>query len=472
MHVAVLTILYGATTVVGLRIEASFSSFSGLVANVDVGTPSQHLRMAIDFSAADSLLFHPRVCPAFVGDCFNRDLSRTAVREEPCGEGNSDDSVGWSASSEITDMVRLADSEWSAIRFWNADEIDPVSVALRDVHGLLAFDRQSQLAEHRVMRLASTADDRIVLESIEPGVELGGNALIGDQWSFMARLALSGMDLPEVLVTFDPAGHISILPETYKDPIVRILETQGIEYEMRRGEPMPVHCDSDLVLSLILAGEVEVKIPLTDKASMMDGFCKVNLAFHHKDYLSIGSQLLHAADSIVLDNVQGTIQITPRTDLRSTREPRILVPVFSAPMVSFASDGGIQIGFVATEERDGLILAHADPTVLERKAIVDFIRSVPDFFIADDNEVSFGRFEVDISVARDRVLIALYPAIAPAGYTLFITEHDDGLRLIMDESLISADRPFDVPVGWMGEKRALGNFLRELRKNRQSAHAL
>lgn len=205
---------------------------------------------------------------------------------------------------------------------------------------------------------------------------------------------------------------------------------------------------------------------------MVDGLCRVNLAFHHKDYLSIGSQLLHAAESLVLDNVYGTILITPRTDLWSTREPRILVPVFSAPMVSFASDGGIQIGFVATEERDGLILAHADPTVLERKAIVDFIRSVPDFFIADDNEVSFGRFEVDISVARDRVLIALNPAIAPVGFTVSITEHDDGLRLIMDESVVRADRPFVVPVGWMGEKRAFGNFLRELRKNRQSPHAL
>lgn len=115
-----------------------YSALSGVVATVTIGTPPQELRLGIDFSLRNSIIYGSETCPPFVEACFDSAASTTFSQTVTKATRIAMDYAA-TLCHMSTDQVNE-----NAIMFGLTSVVAPQTARFRDVAGVISLSREMQ----------------------------------------------------------------------------------------------------------------------------------------------------------------------------------------------------------------------------------------------------------------------------------------------------------------------------------------
>ena len=367
---ALLNSAYVATAL--LELDARISEFSGLVANVVIGTPGQKLRMALDLSGTvPSFVYSGLACPPLVGRaCFNAEVSTSlqngeAIDTEPI-------QMGWGSAVGFKDMTNISPEDVNLISVKTLDVIN--SMKFRDVGGVVDFGRSSMFLANRDIVLQSNLDGEyewvhITDRNIEEGViwtAVGAND--DPNWSFQTTAVDVGpVSLSGTRIVIDFQSDRIVLPASIRD---QLISEVGIDYAPS-GQDLMIQRGTDFELRIFVEGFF-VRIPLQQlRDSSASSWNSSNqqyrllVMFGDVDYIQIGKQLLSCIDKLVLGS-DGRVGLVPASKRSPpvVRPPLRLAPRFAFPEIALELDGGNTV-FLKAEGGGDLCLGFGHRMALE-----------------------------------------------------------------------------------------------------------
>ena len=326
---------------VGFLLEAEYSTFSGLVANVAVGSRQQRIRVGLDFLATESIVYAKQVCPLFVSECYD-------VLESLVVEQLSEKSVGdWGSGYLARDLVVIGGERNPGFEFRLLTGLHPSDIKIRETAGVISLAKSSALVHGRIIMIKADytgviAQDIDLSHSDVPGTEI--MSVVGAGWDIPAEFLVDGIEVAGI--TFDPSAQDIWLPGSNRAAIESVI---GDDLLIRK-DVLYVNCVRSLDLRVSLPSGDSIQIPfilveysaeITASFSIHRNgcrYCPLRLKF--SETLSravIGRQLLWSIDSAILDYPRSSVRLVPRVVERSDLVPfvsNLYLPSFSPPLVS------------------------------------------------------------------------------------------------------------------------------------------
>ena len=311
------------------RLVAEYSSWSGPVTWISVGSRRQQLKVSVDFQTTKTGLWSPRDCPAFIdGGCFEGSKS-SSLEFASDGVFDLDDTC--------TDRIEF-NSEFSVDRFlFNILYQSPREKTRRgsDVSGIMAFGSRADWLQGRVLHLRED-DSLLYIQQVDDESASTGNLAVksGDQWSLRVRLLGK---LEPTICLFDLSAEGLVIPEPSTIPTLpnSSIDTSGKMW-------IPCHQIGDDILVEFHAITLSSR-DLVDASVEPNGdMCPLLVRFDSRvSKPRIGRFLLRFVDSVVLNYGRNTIGIVPKDSVPRTVDPspvargrKLLPPVFGLPDIS------------------------------------------------------------------------------------------------------------------------------------------
>ena len=333
-----------------------YSMLSGIVADVEIGSPPQVLRVAIDVSTSISSLYcNAAICPPFIGGCYEPQASRSSTR----------------GVHGYSDKVQLGGRNIGTVDFHIIAE-SPTGIgssAFADVVGVIgvggAGTDEGMLA-NKVWKFQETPVGlEITVTSHAPqgrGVLVNSNYHDSDKWMFRSLIELDvvpGDDDSVQLsqhVEFSPGEDDLVLPESVAD---RILKHLGPRYEVKQGRLVgPCWTRWNLKVTLLDSTGQAIAIPIDPGFMVHRRFldasrrCSFRVRFYAFDTARIGRLLtISSAGGVYLNFPNRSIHASSRSleTLAWTLTSSVpLVPLFRAPDI--IREGSLQFEGVAFSE--------------------------------------------------------------------------------------------------------------------------
>jgi hypothetical protein len=214
-------------------ITAGFRAFSGLSLNIQVGTPPQKLLVGAAFKSAETFLYAPWECPAFVYNCFDPEKSESL--EARNSDFSNEKSEGTRQGHRVTDKMMIGLHEVTEFPFTLVTMNEPADMSFRDVNGGLGFGKNGNSGRSRFLdaeyiqirhlendqyrldtSLGNDGDKTVFTESKDPVVwDLNGNLLLRDM-----------LVVGNQKIIFDPVVQDIQIPFTLARKIVSAIKRQ------------------------------------------------------------------------------------------------------------------------------------------------------------------------------------------------------------------------------------------------------
>ena len=365
--------------VCGLDLEATYSAFSGLVAEVQVGTPPTSIRVSLDFSnQAETYLFNGEFdCPPFVGDCYNP-IDRLDSHAD-CSESLPQYLRDWGVCRTITDNF-ISGSDIFAVKIDVLSKCVPSSVRFREVAGIVGLNKLAPLLS---LRKRSDGIPGVVVSSdisdVIPSLSFVDSKFKANVF-FCEGECMFGESID---VRFDPNVQIMSVPA---DLLIR-------------GQRSLLPCNTPrLSMAIHITGGGVINIPsslLLDWDEIDPETYQLAIAAYSGSELVIGRQLIEAVESVVIDGREGKIGFEIASNFPLVVPPYFgalrmpLIPVFSS-QIRIGEDGGLEVPVVVGS--DGFVLVSDQPSVVSLDAFsvdVESFRFIP----TSDGLDSFEAFE-------------------------------------------------------------------------------
>ena len=352
-----------------LPFEAVYSAFSGVVAEIPIGAPAQNIRVSLGFGMEPTFLYDESVCPGFVGDCFIPANSQTFQETRIVNFVNM--GLGWSAHRMGNDSIG-----GDVVEFFVADSSDPLTIERREAAGVISAGRSSALMQGKsVAFLRHTTDsNRFLIDTLHvPLVEADSVPMIdGPEFAFQAQLGINGSHHGETHVVFDPTVSSVVLPASLRD-----------DFDLNARGEVIVGCEDSFSLDISLGTGVTISVRMGPL--QVEIGCIIRAVIGNSETLIIGKHLIRSVDGVMIDNVNGRIQLVPPVAPVEWEEviPNSLVPIFVFPEVD-DSDDTIDVIFEPSVTNAGLILAWEHPSVDGDVTLWRFIRTQINSTIGED----------------------------------------------------------------------------------------
>jgi hypothetical protein len=409
-----------------------FSEFSGLVADVMLGSPGQELRFTLDLAGtSSSFVFAGKVCPPLIQNaCFSPGASPSFVSTEP-ESGRDVLSFGNVAEEEI--QFRVVQSA-------------PDGLRNREVAGVIDMSRDSPIITDKFLVMESQTDDESELVSVQlspgpvvltdepvwiPSVEEKGWCLRATEVKF------GSVSLGEIHVMLDFSSDMILIPETFKKEMLNELHltvnSDGSEVSLKN----PV---ATLAMFFEFEGN-QVVIPIQQLVNSQHSFGSrtypLMIAFADIDHIRVGKQFLSSVDFLVLDRTKGQSRIgvglyTRRT-VPAIRAPTRYLPRFSAPIVVDNASGGKLVVLQRTGN-GSLVLLSGRSYQTDRGFYYEFQKVRDDGQNLEEPALDLnGRFTAYAGLrvtSRGNLMIHLFPSQpTEVSHFIFVTEDGSSLRL-------------------------------------------
>lgn len=427
--------------------ELSFSGFSGLVSEADLGE-EKTFSLALDFREAESRLFHHGSCAAFVR----------------CVQPPEEDhlpyplSLGGIVIPSITlDMVEASGHEF------------------REVTGVVGVSRTSAFMENfPVISLNQPESDpsKVILSTTE--FHASGEHLrvlvTGNDWSFRSGFFLNDSPITEsIQVVFDPSVDTLRVPHVLRPLFrVRLSEIYGTDWKAFPGDifvPCTSAGEADIRFDMSLQPEgssdrIRIAPELLAyeadpqnntswlRRNVGGSVCRFRVEFSADihDQIIIGRQFISAADRVVLDASVPEIRFFKLTsDNRRgvLPNPVALIPVFSSPAVVVKQNPirlSLDFNRVGLDPRingSQLILGSTTPRPFENLRqtgfVYSFIRLGPSLIPAQSARVGTSTFSLPIApgLREDGKLWSFWLEPSANEYAVILNESPEGIDIYL-----------------------------------------
>lgn len=267
-------------------VACKFSSLSGLVTDVYIGTPAQEIKMAFDFTSVESTLYAESDCPAFV-NCFSTYI--------------------WDYGDRLKSYFWLDYSNFVAdfkFEFGSPDR----TYKFRDVSGKLGAGPDSELLAGRVMAISANSDGGIDFdEFLENWRTIVIESVSKSRWEFPGII---GKKTDSRFVLDFSVGENIVIP-------LAVCAELGISCDGLEGR-WTDSPDTDLELDF---GQ-----------GIMFKIRPKKIYFSPGDITYVGGALLNAVSKIILDYDKCTISFVSQNNQGIPKlNPKPLVHAFSQP---------------------------------------------------------------------------------------------------------------------------------------------
>jgi hypothetical protein len=415
----------------GLELYTLYSGLSGLISSgVKIGSDSQVVRLAINFSVDSSFLIAASLCPPHVPLCFNDTTSTSFLTAHlPMTiSGINGLMTGISAVDEFKLGAESIPMTFSLITQW-----EPQGPALREVGGMIGAGRGSIIFSDQVIavydgipRINGLGIKSVVdMDRLSDMVVSSGNSNGG--WIFESLLTIEGSyagGIIRILTQFDTSEENLVFPVKMKQAIIDKLEAIGIS-SVEVGGTLLMPCTVfgrlylDLKVSLLIES-VQIDIPTSQlefqnpsRVGQVGEFrCPVRVRFSSRSrYVIIGRQLVRSVSAVLLDYKLGRIGFRMRDPrgavLNPVIESRPLVPVYDLPKLL----PGNAVVFQQDSVKGSLILGSTKLRLFNYKGqqfacwMMYRIKSIDQPVLQEELA---GRFTaMRLKIDRDRILIGL-----------------------------------------------------------------
>jgi hypothetical protein len=321
-----------------LYLEGRYSAFSGIVADVRVGSPRQLMRVSLNFNEEVSVMFRSTLCPPFVSHCFQCSQSTTC---------RTSDGI-------FVDKLVMGDETVSNFEFLVPEIRHQMSIDSMEVSGIVALSRTIAFAHNWKLALEEVErfySDKILIQ-IDPEPERTGIIFqtINEfpDWIMQIGLSLNGVEMPSATFTgvhYDPAEQDIVFPWTLRDLVVAALGESVLV--SARGS---VHADCfSRIFIRLHDGEsvVELSPQLLFSNPMMSTqvgegpqrVCLTRIRFGDEPEtgaIVVGRLLTRSVQRVVLNYETRAVKMIPRNvanDLGAYADPVPLIDVFGDPVV-------------------------------------------------------------------------------------------------------------------------------------------
>jgi hypothetical protein len=379
------------------ELNVQYSSLSGVVGDFEVGIERRPVRMSLDFSGdpiVSPFLHSQANCPSFVPSCYDLEASRSAVVMRGMISDRLLENEMIRSGFDIYETVFIGDESFPKNHFFYLSSVSVRTALFRDAGGLVMFARrESSFTDNRVLVLKRRTNiDGFTIQSSDSPSASAFPLMEGrSDWSFIANLSIRDTLIAgNIGIIFDPAIQELSIPVSLKDSVLaswRLIDPT-IEFNAFTGY-VAGDCDSKIAIS-IGTGTIRNEQLFHPKwsswrISSATGLtlCPFAVTFHSSEdeTVRVGRQLVYSVEALVLDNIQGGIEIIPSGEIVVSSFPvRALVPIFRHPVVSRQANGFTTVTFERQSVdsiQAGLIPVSFQPLRRGDELIWNFLRTEP-----------------------------------------------------------------------------------------------
>jgi hypothetical protein len=328
-------------TALGFHIEADYSTFSGLVTNIGLGSGPQRLRASLDFVNQDSIMFTQEACPPFVPACFEAQHSVSFEKLSPPTE------FEWGMGFAAKDTLYIGGIREDVFRFIYTGIFKSDRVSGHEVSGVVSMTKNSDITEGKIIELTYEEQSGLSLRELDrPSLPVGmisAPSYSEKVWDIRGEVQIkNAAGLGAMTIIFDPSSQVIWFPVDMHDTLEHYV---GSSLVIRK-EVVYLSCEVTVPLSIRLETGLLVNIPFvliqypeetSDYFSFeSDGFrfCPVRLRLSSKvSHVVIGRQLIESVKAIILNYRDSILGLIPRTQYEAAEPfvPSLSIPLFSAP---------------------------------------------------------------------------------------------------------------------------------------------
>lgn len=452
------------------EVFSDYSAFSGLTGIFSVGVPSQELRLSLDFSSDNILLFSESVCPPFVRYCYSMADSDSLARGGMVG--GIQDERGFRSVFSGSELVEFnadpAPLPTSLVMEWR-----PLTTEFTEVAGVLGIGPSSPLftgKRVRVSRDRLRGKHSVSISAALPqpsALSVAVTSTSETAWSFSGSLVLSeaigwGADIvldlsqQELLIPDRRRGELSdrMHPHAYieNDRLMVDCNLWGmpspelqLSFAIHQGRKR--HLVKFAMESLVLPNEMSsFTMRLTSK---LRPACPTRVRFHASDTVVLGRPVLESVSSIVLDFARRQIEFGSQPAVASELWSPVplappLVPVFTSPSVLIEGLHRVISLGVDRDADEALVLLNLDPSPLDDGIGWRLIRSGPRGRL-DRPDLTFpgGALSVELQLSFSELSFVTYPGQDSSGHRVILRRTAQFVDIIMAQrvSLEMLDMP-------------------------------
>lgn len=329
-------------------VEGQYSAFSGLTVPLSIGVPEQMIRVALDFTNSNTLLFIHTACPPFT-PCFIESASRRFQ-------------LDLEVSGSATDLMSF-DTVYRRVAFQTLSTRTHVVAKNSEVAGVVSVSPSSALFANEVLSMHSNhwlsphavmlLTGKLVFLEATTGMRI--RSVSEHEWRVRGTVWAHELD-----IVIDVSEQDVILPFTMRDQV----QFRGLS-AVREGR-LFVECAWRRQLRIEVQFGVAGPIRLSSHSLLLSGtsgeLCGTRIRFGFASHAILGRPLLESLNRIVFDfKTAEAVLVRSVEDYESRGFPWIpapppLVPVFKGPAVIVPTTGGCVVEFQATRNTEGLVL--------------------------------------------------------------------------------------------------------------------
>ena len=360
--------------------EITYSGISAATMMVDVGYPKQSIRVAVSFSpVAETLLFVPEICSAFVPRCYEPQASLSSVRERLASPQTS--LLGFNWTDRIFDAIWIGGVErFQIIEAFEVRRLRPGHSLLRDVAGMVRISRRDSFLANQTLVFEKAANLTTLIRTLETGDDQWTTVSpirlqSPDRWTFQARrLRLGALwHMEPTCIDFDPSTAVVLLPESFRENVMSVHP----QFTVNQRGSIFGPCDLPFVIRMDFNSRripsVSVLVPreLLESDSPRD-VCAFLLTFVPINCIVVGASVLETVAKVIVDN--SSIRFVQPDIVRSITPWSfpVFVPVFNSPETVTWDDGDVLLRFERSNDGIGYILSSATPAVIQKTGEVFF----------------------------------------------------------------------------------------------------
>ena len=349
-------------------VQAGYSAFSGLVADVTVGTPGQSLPLSLDFHKAETYLYTHESLPPFVREAYSLSLSSTprTGAQIMFFDGETD----WGPILMGYEFITF-DGRRQSVPVNIVARRFATSTRLSEVAGVLGLGRNSAFMSGRSLlayRDTWLSPSKVMLAAgvTDRASDIIASSTSESEWRFRAELVFCPTFRWQGDVVLDLSEQDLVLPlalrDSYLAAVSGVLSSDRSRVLVpctRYGRPR-----GRLSLVMTILGSRKGVVKITTESLILpprqsDGsHCELRVRFAQTDLVKIGRQLLESVARIELDYATGTIGlihliIDPALIRPPVPRGQPLIPILGDPTWDAVSQ---TLSFPTVHNGEGLVL--------------------------------------------------------------------------------------------------------------------
>ena len=412
---------------IGFSIDARYSAFSDLVTTAYIGSRGTRIRVSLGFSgdfSNSSFFYDGRTdCPAFVGVCYNPELSASSFSVGHCPLAQK--VPNWEGCFELADLVALGSVSYHVHRFRLLSQAVLSGPQFREVAGMISLHRRSRLLRGKRLQVFSRYSSghpgiRIVsLLDEEPESSVPTVKEYDSNWVFEA--SIPGVETEGVVtIELDPSNQKMVIPVDI---------AHGIDWlEVTPQGEVYMDCDATTGLHLLLQSKHLIVIPAGQLVNpgriSPDGGHRCEARVLVSNLIArivIGRQLIESVDHIVLDNQSDRIGFglyqpsLPPPGFRFV-DPKPFIPIVGPGIdISYEQDGHeLHANFFRNGSGRGLFLWKEVPQQYRYLNLdVEIV-----WLLHTDGEASDGPVDAVVYPIEGHWRVQSYPSVVNEGIRL------------------------------------------------------